>query len=625
MENPTHQTLDSSEIFPSQPPVSQPRSLSIQDAFDEIFSTLDDLQKSVTIADGHTLCAARPGSGKTRVLVARLLRAMLDHGAHRVTAITFTRASAIEMRSRLSRLVGQAARKVTVCTFHALALEYLRHHSRFKIIDERDRFMVIIRLLRDNQVHFPVDRLVTIIPDYFNHEPSALSTLPEGVVQTLHDYHGYLQMNRMLDLDSLVPLMADLVQSNAIRVNMDCLLVDEFQDVDPAQLRLISAIADQGAHVFCVGDDDQSIYGFRRSLGPEAFHLLQDRLHANILFLSTNYRCAKAVAKAAEYPLLNLSDRIEKPLIISREGGTVRGLHFPGTEEEMMAAANYCAQQATEGRSVAILARTNTILDSMEGILRVADIPYSRSDNKSFWDGPHVRKCLAFLGLPFNPSTHDLYVALHVIPIPFDTIKGVSSFFQENMPPHYSLEQLLDSLYDRSITSSMEVEHAEHFRQWRAMFADWSESCFADNENQWGASTRFFDSVIAHARKQGMISTATILDRVFSSKDKLGQSVPIKTRLQWLSLPQSSGLSDSPSIRISTIHGAKGLEYDVVWILGAQKGVLPHEDAEVEDEERRLFYVGMTRAIDDLTVSNSATAPDTPSLPFSFNWQPPEP
>lgn len=621
MENQTPQTLCSTELFDYHPePQKSP--VTIQEAFNEIFSTLDNYQRVATLANGHVLCAARPGSGKTRVLVARLLRGMLDHGPQKVTAITFTRASAAEMRSRLSALVGAPANKVTAATFHAMALESVRRYSRARIIDERDRFMVIIRLLQENHIHYPADRVLAVLPDYFNHDERTLSTLPEGVVQVLHEYSAYLANNHMLDLDSVIPMMADLVQSNTIQVRADLLLVDEFQDVDPAQVRLIAAIADQGASVFCVGDDDQSIYGFRRSLGPEAFHLLQKKLDAEILFLSTNYRCSEAIAKTAEHPLLNLSDRIEKPLIINRTGGTVRGIHYPHPDQEMMAAANYGIQQVSAGKSFAVLARTNNLLDSMEGFLRLLDIPYTRSDNKSFWDGPHVRKCLAFLGLPFNPSSHDLYIALHSIPIPNDTIKGVMTHFQSKLPSHFSLDTLMDNLYDRSITSIMETEHAEHFRQWRVIFSDWAESC--DSDSQWDATSRYFESVISHARKPSVISTATILNRYFTTPNRRGELLPVKTRLQRLAAPFDYDEStDAQSIRLVTIHGSKGLEYDSVWIMGARKGVLPHEEAESEDEERRIFYVGMTRAIDDLVVSNSASAPDVPIPPFSFDWQPP--
>lgn len=640
MEKQTPQTLDTSSFFteltplvtPDPPALPVPRTsssppapriLSNQEAFDDIFFSLDRFQREATVAQGHVLCAARPGSGKTRVLVARLLRGILEHGPEKVTAITFTRASAVEMRNRLSMLIGPAAQKLTVSTFHSLALEAIRRHSRSRIIDERDRFLVITRLLQTRHIYYPVDRFIVAIPDYFNHDQSIISRLPEGVVMVLEDYDAYLQSNRLLDLDALVPTMADYVQSDAIRVKSRLLLVDEFQDVDPAQVRLIAAIAHQGADTFCVGDDDQSIYGFRRSLGPEAFHLLQKKLDAKILFLSTNYRCAKAIAKTAEHPLLNLSDRIDKPLTIHRDGGIVSGLHFPNPDAEMMAAAHYCSEQAALGRSVALLSRTNGLLDSMEGILRLLDIPYSRTDNKSFWDGPHVRKCLAFLSLPFKPNAHDLYVALHTLPIPHDTVKGVMTHFNQNLPSTFTITDLMDNLYDRSITADMEVEHAEHFRQWRVMFSDWVDACLGDD--QWESASRFFQEVVSHARKQGMISTATILNRYFTTPNQKGELMPVKTRLQHLAMPQSFQDDETPNaMRLVTIHGSKGLEYELVWILGARKGIIPHEDAESEDEERRIFYVGMTRAMDELIVSNAATAPDTPDIPFSFNWQPPE-
>lgn len=280
----------------------------------------------------------------------------------------------------------------------------------------------------------------------------------------------------------------------------------------------------------------------------------------------------------------------------------------------MEAAARFA--EAAGGRGTAILARTNHLLDGMEGVLRVLGVPYQREDSRSFWELDEVRKCLAFLSLAYRPNRHDVYVAMHAIPLPYETIRGVVRFL-EGLPKPGSREELIDALYDRRILEGANVEIVEHFRDWRRMFCDWAEHC--GDERQWEAAEMVFRTIAEKQQKSAMINAAGILAKVFASPGRDGRLVPVEERLRWLELPKDATPAQGCGVEVMTIHAAKGLEFERVWILGARKGVLPHQDSEDEDEERRILYVGMTRAEKELVVSNSRERMDLPMPPFSFD------
>ncbi|MBN6739290.1 ATP-dependent helicase [Acidithiobacillus sp. MC6.1] len=618
------ETIGTEEFFtaPLAKPEPAPATRTAETGYAEILASLDADQRAACLEEGHVVVAARPGSGKTRLLVAKTLQGVAVLGPEKVIAITFTRAAAQEMRKRVAQYAGRSvAQQVTISTFHAFALSILKRQVRLRVIDSRDKFLVLIRMLQDQHIHFPVDEMIKALPDFFNKDREVIGLLPGPVVEAMKAYRRYLRENQLTDLDSLVPDLAAMVESGAVRIPAARLLVDEFQDVDPGQARLTIAIGKQGVGTFCVGDDDQSIYGFRRSMGPRAFQAMDKALGSKLVFLQTNYRCRHAIAAAAEQPLLCLSERIQKPLRIQHEGGVVQGWHFDSGDLEMEAASEATGAVAQEGRSVAILARTNHVLDGMEGVLRVAGIAYQRTDSRSFWDMEEVRKCMAFVKLAYQPARHDLYVALHAVPLPYDAIRGVMRYM-ETLPSRGSLETLVDALYEKNILEGAHVEIVEHFREWRRMFCDWAEHCRDDQ--QWEALRKVFSEINRKNTKAAMISAATILETVFMRPGRDGKPVPVEERLRWLELPKQDAEGSVCGVQLMTIHASKGLEFDTVWILGARKGILPHQESEDEDEERRILYVGMTRAEKTLIISNSRERVDMPVPPFSFGLELPK-
>lgn len=613
------ETITTEQFFAALPEVQAPTERCAESGYAEIRASLDADQLAACLEEGHAVVASRPGSGKTRLLVARTLRGVMEHGPENVIAITFTRAAAQEMRKRVAQFAGrQVAQKVQISTFHSMALSILKKQIRLRIIDSRDKFLMLIRFLQEQQIRFPVDEMIKALPDFFNGDKEVIGLLPGAVVEAMKQYRHYLKQNQMTDLDALIPDLAALVEKGAVRMGARLLLVDEYQDVDPGQLRLVVAIGRQGVTTFCVGDDDQSIYGFRRSMGPAAFETVETHLGAKLLFLQTNYRCCKAIAQIAEQPLLCLSERIQKPLRIRNEGGVVIGRHYDSGDLEWEAASMGAGEAAVQGKPVAVLARTNHVLDSMEGVLRVNDIPYQRAESRSFWDMDEVRKCLAFIRLAYQPNRHELYIALHAIPLPYDTVRGITGFM-EGLPPKSSLETLIDALYDKKIVEGKNVEVAEHLREWRSLFCDWAEQCRGDG--QWDAVTKVFQAIATKNTKAAMISAAVILEKVFTRPNRAGDLVAVEERLRWLELPKPEIEEDRHGVQLMTIHAAKGLEFDTVWIIGARKGILPHQDSEDEDEERRILYVGMTRAEQTLIVSNSRERMDMPMPAFSFDLE----
>jgi DNA helicase-2/ATP-dependent DNA helicase PcrA len=615
---------------------------------DPIFTTLDPDQRRAVLHDGGPLLlVAGAGSGKTRAIVARILRLLRDGVPPRaILGITFTNRAAEEMRERVARALrggGDSSVGSVVArslfgfdagasdlpwlgTFHAFGATLLRRHGsriglspRFVIYDTRDQHDVIRQILKDQNVDekkFPASRFGWLIErakrDGVSVESAAMAAgwrflSMAGEVGKAYD--AALSEAGAVDFTDLIRLPVTLLSGapdvlSAVRAEVRHLLVDEFQDVDAAQAELTGLLAG-GAESFCaVGDEDQSIYGWR---GASAAPMLSFERHypgAKVIHLSTNYRSRAAILSVAGALIARNRLRREKTIVPAREGGEPPALAvYADQEAEAREVAASVAREIRSGvapTEIAVFYRVNAQSRAVEDALRMLRIPYVLRGALSFYERASVRDAVSYLKWFLNPN--DAVSLKRMLKFPRRGVGDVTlnkareSARREQAPLAQALARIpnLAPLFP--------------FRDlWRAELPQMSpaEALYALLS---GAG--YLGALTAAARESGPdregagkeedLENVRELLRVAEGFPGAGEDA-LQEFLEKMTLAaEEAGGEESEAVRLMTLHNAKGLEFDVVFLVGLEDGLLPHSrsaDSPAElEEERRLFYVGLTRA-----------------------------
>lgn len=515
-------------------------------------------QQAAVLAPGHTVVVACPGSGKTRVLVERAARLRAAHPEASIVVVTFTRQAARELRERLSKKMATLAR-TRVATFHSLALQQILSGSDARICKPGDQ----MALLRRAWFEFGDDEgfrgFASAVDAVAAGGPSALDNL-----DYLSAYDRYLEL--LLHLSVIDFSQAILKAVSAMRsgeltpIPCQYLLVDEVQDIDGTQLKWVIAHTDQGACLTVVGDDDQSLYGFRHSLGFGGMRRITQALEAEVITLSVNYRSHSEILEAASQLIGENTNRIPKALSAAKGPGGRILLHdrcWTDVDEAERLAANLGSSR----EPCAVIARTNAKLDRVASVLDEKEIPYSRPGRARFWDSEEPS---LFLGL-LSPVGLDDPLTLSAA----CTHAGVAPSDHQRAAPIVELKAILQRHRDREQPSSL-----------IQVVCGWLRTHMAG---------------VAESRQDGI---GRIIDACQSAMLKMPGH--LDARIIRALRPAPTKLE---RIVLVTMHGAKGLEWPTVWIYGCQDGVVPNRRATDLEEERRLLYVAMTRAEQTLHLS----------------------
>jgi DNA helicase-2/ATP-dependent DNA helicase PcrA len=615
---------------------------------DPIFTTLDpDQRRAVLHGGGPLLLVAGAGSGKTRAIVARILRLLRDGVPPRaILGITFTNRAAEEMRERVARAlrgggdpsVGSVVARSLfgfgagapdlpwLGTFHAFGATLLRRHGsrvglspRFVIYDTRDQHDVIRLILKDRNVDekkFPASRFAWLIErakrDGVSVESAAMAAgwrflSMAGEVGKAYD--AALSEAGAVDFTDLIRLPVTLLAGapdvlSAVRAEVRHLLVDEFQDVDAAQAELTGLLAG-GAESFCaVGDEDQSIYGWR---GASAAPMLSFERHypgAKVIHLSTNYRSRAAILSVAGALIARNRLRREKTIVPARDGGEPPALAvYADQEAEAREVAASVAREIRAGvapTEIAVFYRVNAQSRAVEDALRMLRIPYVLRGALSFYERASVRDAVSYLKWFLNPN--DAVSLKRMLKFPRRGVGDVTlnkareSARREQAPLAQALARIpnLAPLFP--------------FRElWRAELPQMSP---AEAFYALLSGAGYLGALTAAAREPGPdregagkeedLENVRELLRVAEGFSGTGEDA-LQEFLEKMTLAaEEAGGEESEAVRLMTLHNAKGLEFDVVFLVGLEDGLLPHSrsaDSPAElEEERRLFYVGLTRA-----------------------------
>lgn len=618
----------------------------------DLLSELNPAQReAVEALDGPMLILAGPGSGKTRVLTYRIAYLVKQCGIdpYNLMAVTFTNKAAKEMRSRLDRLIGQQQlERLTIGTFHAICARILRREaqaidlpSNFIIYDQDDQLGLIRQALRELNLDDKLYRPAAIQAAISRAKRSMLTPEEYHPLTYWHEvarrvysrYQQLLRANNALDFDDLLMFAVHLFTKHPpilekYHRRYAYVLVDEFQDTDSAQYELLRLLTASRKNLFVVGDEDQSIYGWRGADFRNILRFRKDYPEARVVLLEQNYRSTKNILEAARHVIALNTQRTDKRLWTSNEAGLPITVHEAYDEQEeaeftVNEIENLVAKRVLRLRDCAVMYRTNAQSRVLEEAFLRHGIPYKLVGATRFYERREIKDVLAYLRLIHNPyddvslkrilnvpprgigdKTRELlekWAEAHHVPLytALQLLKEESTTSSEAVatgePPSASIGSLFDSRSSKSLLSLLTLldkliaarEESSVLQLLDKLLADSGYAQYIrdgteEGEERWENIQELRSVAQEYAHLPPDTALTTFLEDValVSDVDNLREEVDAVTLL--------------------TLHMAKGLEFDTVFIVGFEEGILPHsrslEEPEEMEEERRLCYVGMTRA-----------------------------
>lgn len=557
----------------------------------------------------HCLCVACPGAGKTRSVIAKVARLSNESGPRSVMAITFTRAGAEELRKRLAAVLPLGiVKQIRALTFHGLAYRQLSASHNIKLLSPAEQRDFLIRARARVGSELPIDKLGELIGGYqrqLHCEPPLEKSENREAYDVLLEYRDSMVSHGAMDMDDMIRKCLYGYQSNTLTpFPIRNLLIDEFQDIDEMQLSLLLEYAKRGTRIHAVGDDDQSIYAFRAGLGHAGMIRLAETLDAKTIFLDTNYRCAPEIVGVATRVISHNSKRIEKQLL---SGVTVPGrlsiFEHETVFREAEAIVAFCRDKSFKGQSKVVLARTNSWLDSIELTAIEQGITINRLGDQGFLHRQHVANALSALKLGLNPSDRFLFLSsLNLSGISVNGIVLIEQHITKSASPAIYLELL----YESDLTATLDKQDATLLREYRVALARWTNACQKEDQleaNEINESITMLSTyMMSHAKMEWQRHDIASLTRLITDKLTGNIRIRLKTLDNWARRSRRYDKSVPAELSLMTVHSAKGLEFDVVCIAGCNEKIFPHEKCDIE-EERRLFYVALTRARHDVRMS----------------------
>jgi DNA helicase-2/ATP-dependent DNA helicase PcrA len=595
-------------------------------------------REAVEHFEGPLLVLAGAGSGKTRVLTARIARLIEHHGVApaSILAVTFTNKAAGEMRARVARLLGEEPAGMWIGTFHSIGARMIRREAAlvgrtpaFTIYDEDDSLGVIRRIMDRQKIsakQFPPRALRAAISDAKNalvlpeeYQRLAMDPHARAAASVYHELEGTLRDSNAVDFDDLLVLPVRVLRENptrlaAYRERFQFVLVDEYQDTNRAQYQFVTLLGGARGNVSVVGDDDQSIYGWRGADIRNILDFEKDFPTARVVRLEENYRSLPPILDVANVVIADNQSRRGKTLRPTRTGGervTVVGALDERDESEWVVeeiGARLSADGDLARRDVAILYRTNAQSRALEEALRRRSVPYRIIGAVRFYDRREIRDLMAYLKLVANPSDDEAFARAVAVPrrglgdATLDVLADIARRARTSRLDAARREDLLGEL--RPAPRQALREFAAMIDRYRARA---QQASVDELLRELIDEIRYAD----HLRGEGpegaerLQNVQELVDVAAEVTEEEGGEIgltPLDHFLQRSSLITDASRDDptADAVSMMSLHNAKGLEFPVVFITGLEEGLFPlsrahNEPAELE-EERRLFYVGITRA-----------------------------
>ena len=601
---------------------------------------------AVAHGDGPILVLAGAGSGKTRVLTHRVAQLILEQGvpSSRILAVTFTNKAAQEMRERLHSLLGTGGENLWITTFHSAGLRILRHNAarlsysnQFVVYDDQDSKGVLKQVIKDlniNEDRYPLDTFSRAIDKFKNNYilPAKAAELASSIetdlqAQVYDRYQKILLAANAMDFgDLLVNAVRVLREFPEVleyyRRTLHYILVDEFQDTNKVQYMFIRLLAEPRRNLFVVGDDDQSIYGFRGATISNILEFEKDFPNTKVVKLEQNYRSTGTILNAAHAVIeKNKSRKAKKLWTAGDDGDPIRTFIGYDENQEAEFITSEIRKLITQGykhSEMAILYRTNAQTRALEESLVRGKIPYKIFGGLKFFDRKEVKDILAYVRLLVNPADNQAFQRV------------------VNTPPRGIGAQAVQAIADEARETSMPFLHAsvtvaqsnKHVKKFIELMGELKQASqtmklgeflgFIVEKSEYGPRLAAMKDPTAQSRIENLQELES-LGRTMEKPETPTEDV-MKDLLDRITLTSSAdvpageaGAHDpnqkTDTVSLMTLHLAKGLEFPVVFLAGMEEGLLPHyrslDDVVGLEEERRLCYVGITRAMKVLYLTRS--------------------
>ncbi len=592
---------------------------------------LNDKQKeAVLYNDGPLLIIAGAGAGKTKTLTSKIAYIIDEHLAtpYNILAITFTNKAAKEMRDRLYLLIGDEARKLQVSTFHSFGLKLLRENyellgydRNFVIMDSDDSLTVVKKIIKDldydpkvynpkairNKISSCKNELISAKA----YERYAVSDYEQVIQKVYEKYEKKLQQNNSVDFDDLLILPIKLFREHQDVLEKyqnlyQYVLIDEYQDTNQAQYILTKMISEKNRRITCVGDDSQSIYSFRGANYKNILNFENDYRDAKTILLEQNYRSTGNILDAANQVIKNNRDRKDKNLWTNKGPGEkikyYRAYNERDEAQYVIRKIKELVNRNVEYKDIAVLYRTNAQSRVVEEEMLKENLPYRVIGSFYFYSRKEIKDLIAYLRLIHNSK--DNVSLLRVINTPK---RGIGLKTIENLTIKADTEGI--SIYD-AIESGKELEFKKTIEKLKSVAEDLTLTELIDKVLDASGMKKELESeqtLEAEVRLENLEEFKSIT-KAFEEKEGL---ISLEDFLLEISLVSDvEEYKDDPNrISLMTVHSVKGLEFDHVFVIGMEEGLFPHMNSLMEnvalEEERRLCYVAITRARDDLHLVNA--------------------
>ncbi len=608
-------------------------------------------REAVKYLDGPLLVLAGAGSGKTRVITQKISY-LIDEAGYspkEIAAITFTNKAALEMRERVSKLMqGKSIKGLTIATFHSLGLQMLRaeatllgYKPQFSILDSSDSFKILSdvlattdkQLLRKTQWQISSWKNAFINPDQA--KATADEELTHAAAKVYQIYQQTLKAYQAVDFDDLIKLPVELFEQHDEALNkwqrkLQYLLIDEYQDTNACQYKLVKMLTGVRGQFTAVGDDDQAIYGWRGADVENLRQLTEDFSKLKVIKLEQNYRSTVRILRAANQVISNNPKLFEKKLWSDLGTGDMLQVTATMSEEHeaesvVMKLQAHKFEHRTKFMDYAILYRGNHQARIFEQHLRNQKIPYTISGGQSFFDKTEIKDLISYLRLIANEDDDPAFIRAATTPK-----KGIGNTTLERLGEYASAHKI--SLFAAAFEGDFQSEIGHKQLDDLLNFCTYIQKIQAravrdpagDVLNDLLTSIQYeaflYDTDeprAAEAKWTNVIDFIGWLTKKGEANTEFGNEAEGKNLLELtqmvslMSMLEGRENGEPDAVKLSTLHAAKGLEFGHVFLIGVEEGILPHResvDAATADpsrieEERRLMYVGITRAQKSLNIS----------------------
>lgn len=602
-------------------------------------------QQAVKTTEGPLLIMAGAGSGKTRVLTHRIAYILLEKGVnpYNILAITFTNKAAREMKERINGILGGAADEIWISTFHSMCVRILRRdidrigiNRNFTILDTTDQLSVIKGILKDKNIDskkFDPRGILSAISSAKNELIDAkqygkyTGNYFENIVSDVfEEYEKRLLKNHSLDFDDLIMKTIQLFKRvpevlEYYQRKFQYIHVDEYQDTNKAQYQLVHLLAARFQNLCVVGDSDQSIYGWRGADIANILSFEKDYPNAKVILLEQNYRSTKNILQAANHVISNNVKRKPKNLWTDNEKGEKIQYYRADTEqgEALFVTGKIKELVETKQRKFsdfAILYRTNAQSRAMEEMLVKANIPYTIVGGTKFYDRKEIKDLLAYLRLVANLDDDISFVRIINVPKRGIGATSLDRIAQYALQNEMSMFRALGEV-ERIGLSAKAMKACREFYQMLSGLNQMQEYLSVMELTEEIIKRTEYREMLQAEKTLEAESRLENIDEFLSVTKNFEESSEDQTLIAFLTdlalvadidqLDKEENVKDA--VVLMTLHSAKGLEFPVVFLIGLEEGVFPHSRSLMEEndmeEERRLMYVGITRAEEELYITNA--------------------